>query len=411
MTRSLGLLWIFICSVGAAAQYGINWSKQPSTFTSVQPGPQKVRIGGVNDFLYTYEVNVIEINEATPQPQVAPQGALAGCQTAAGQPQADIGTFSDDADKAFAAYKNLFPKAAIPPKTLEQTSVDWRDNVQNHYDKLGDESKAAQKVLGAITDPGLKTACQAVMDTAASEYKRLQDADTKLNHSPHVVEATFTAKNCKSEILTVTEKYNGTPTGQSLTAQFDVECDQVTVGGGILLTEIQSRTYTSSTSPTQSGQFLVVGGTGKFRPTFLVGLTSFNFPFEPLGHKLSSALGDMRLGISTGPVLQNSKSDVSAFGWFGPHGELYAPLVPESGYPCRGICSFSPGLHQAGRFDSVKFRSAHAEQTVDWQVFHRNRGKRMGSDKNFEGIARYTHGTAGKEATKLMRQKCTLFLK
>ena len=352
MTRSLGLLWILICSVGAAAQYGINWSKQPSTFTSVQPGSQKVRIGGVNDFLYTYEVNVIEINEATPQPQVAPQGALAGCQTAAAQPQADIGTFSDDADKAFAAYKNLFPKAAIPPKTLEQTSADWRDNVQPHYDKLGDESKAAQKVLDAITDPGLKTACQAVMDTAASEYKKLQDADTKLNHSPHVVEATFTAKNCKSEILTVNEKYNGTPTGQSLTAQFDVECDQVTVGGGILLTEIQSRTYTSSTSPTQSGQFLVVGGTGKFRPTFLVGLTSFNFPFEPLGHKLSSSLGDMRLGISTGPVLQNSKSDVSAFGWFvGPTVSFMRRLYLSPGIHVGEFADFPLGFTKQG--DSI----------------------------------------------------------
>ncbi|HEV2398771.1 MAG TPA: hypothetical protein VGS27_17635 [Candidatus Sulfotelmatobacter sp.] len=334
MTRSLGLFWFLVCSVAATAQYGINWPKQPSTFTSVQPGSQKVRIGGVNDFLYTYDVNVIEISEAIPQPQMAPQGALAGCQTATGQPQADLGTFSDEADKAFAAYNSLFPKAAIPPKTLEQTSADWRDNVQPHYDKLADDSKAAQKVLDAITDPGLKTACQAVMDSATSEYKKLQDADTKLNHSPHVVEATFTAKNCKSEILTVTEKYNGTPTGQSLTAQFDVECDQVTVGGGILLTEIQSRTYTSSTSPTQSGQFLVVGGTGRFRPTFLVGLTSFNFPFEPLGHKLSSALGDMRLGISTGPVLQNSKSDVSAFGWFvGPTVSFMRRLY------------LSPGLH------------------------------------------------------------------
>lgn len=349
MIRRVGLLWILVCSAVATAQYGINWPKQPSTFSSVQPGPQKVRIGGVNDFLYTYEVNVIEINEATPQPQIAPQGALVGCQTGAGQPQADIGIFEDNADKAFAAYKALFPKAAIPPRTLEQTSTEWRDNVHPHYESLADESTAAQKIFDAITDPGLKTACKSVMDSATSEYSKLQDADKKLNHSPHVVEATFTANNCKSEILTVTEKYNGTPTGQSLTAQFDVECDQVTVGGGILLSEIQSRTYTSSTSPTQSGQFLVVGGLGKLRPTFLVGLTSFNFPFEPMGHKISSALGDMRLGISTGPVLQNSKSDVSAFGWFvGPTVSFMRRLYLSPGIHFGEFADFPLGFSKQG---------------------------------------------------------------
>ena len=108
-----------MCTVAASAQYGVNWPKQPSTFTAVQPGAQKLRIGGVNDFLYTYEVNVVEINEATPQPQLpaAPEGALAACRTGAGQPEADVGTFLDETDKGYSAYLSLFPKAAIRPKT------------------------------------------------------------------------------------------------------------------------------------------------------------------------------------------------------------------------------------------------------------------------------------------------------
>jgi hypothetical protein len=58
-----------------------------------------------------------------------------------------------------------------------------------------------------------------------------------------------------------------------------------------------------------------VGGTGLFTPT-LISLFSFNLPLEPFGHTVSSALGDVRLGISTGPVLQLSSSQATASGWF-----------------------------------------------------------------------------------------------
>jgi hypothetical protein len=164
--------------------------------------------------------------------------------------------------------------------------------------------------------PKPKKACQRAVDSYSKKYSDiLEAAYIKIFQGPHTAQVTFQAKSCKTEIITVSEKYNGTPTGQSVVVRLDADCDEVTASGGIVLTEIQNRTYTSAPLPNQTGQFLAVGDTGKFRPAFLA-LTNFNLPVEPLGHKLSAKAGDIRLGLSIGPVIQNTKSDVSSFGWF-----------------------------------------------------------------------------------------------
>jgi hypothetical protein len=278
--------------------------------TEVQPGKQTLRVSGVNDFLYSYDINVVEIT--TPTPANLPSGGVGACPDTYTQ----VKTLSLDATTASAAYLKLFPDTATNPKSLLQTQNDWKTNVKPAYDKLEGEMTAAETEVSGITDAMTKRFCEGAVKTAEDTYNKvLKPADAKLNQGNHTTEATFQVKNCKSEILTVVEKYKGTPTGQSITVRLDAECDQFTVGGGVLLSEIQARAYTSVALPNQTGQFLSVSGTGKFHPT-LVGLTSFNFPFEPLGHKWSSRLGDARLGISVGPVVQGTKSDVSSFGWF-----------------------------------------------------------------------------------------------
>lgn len=308
------LLLVFFCAFApcAYAQYGVNWPTQPAIpmATEVLPGTQTLRVSGVNDFLYSYEINVVEIT--TPTPTNLPSGGVVGCPATYTQVKA----LADDATAAIAAYQKLFPDAAVNPKSLLQTENDWKSNVKPSYDKLEGEVAPAEAEVGGIADPGTKRFCESTVKNAEDTYNKiLKPADVKLNQGNHTAEATFQVKNCKSEILTVVEKYKGTPTGQSITVRLDAECDQFTVGGGVLLSEIQARTYTSVALPNQSGQFLSVSGTGKFHPT-LIGLTTFNFPFEPLGHKWSSAMGDARLGISVGPVVQGTKSDVSAFGLF-----------------------------------------------------------------------------------------------
>lgn len=296
-------------STAAMAQYGVNWPTQPAKpmATGVSPGPQVLRISGVNDFLYSYDVNVVEIET----PTTVPQPPLGGAGVCTNVP---INTYGADSQTASTAYNNLFPATATTIQSLATTQSAWKTSVQPKFASLGNESTAAHAAYATIVDPAQQSYCKVSLDSADVIYGTLTAANAKLNQSSHVVVANFTAKPCKSELFTIIEKYNGVPTGQSITVQLDAECNKFTVSGGVLLSEIQNRTYTSVTSPMSSGNFLSVGGTGRFSPT-LTSLFNFNLPIKPLGQTASSALGDLHLGISTGPVLQLSSSKASSFGW------------------------------------------------------------------------------------------------
>jgi hypothetical protein len=294
----------------AVAQYGVNWPTQPATpmATAVEPGSQVLRISNVNDFLYSYDVNVVEIETATTIPQ-PPLGGAVGCNTV------EINTYSSNAQTALTAYNKLFPASATNVQSLATTQSAWQSNVQPSFSSLVTQSATAHAVYSGITDPAQQSACKGSLDSADTILGTLTTANAKLNQSAHVIVANFTAKACKSALITIIEKYNGVPTGQSISVQLDAECNKFTVSGGVLFSEIQNRTYTSATSPAAAGNFLSVGGTGKFTPT-LTSLFNFNFPLEPFGHTVSSSLGDVRLGISTGPVLRLNSSQASSFGWF-----------------------------------------------------------------------------------------------
>src|SRR5690242_20685273 len=88
----------------ALAQYAVDWPKQPPTplATDVPPGSQTLRISNVNDFLYTYTVNIVE--KGTPlQFTPAPAGPAEGCTAT------EIVTYASDVATAYAAYQKLFP--------------------------------------------------------------------------------------------------------------------------------------------------------------------------------------------------------------------------------------------------------------------------------------------------------------
>jgi hypothetical protein len=304
------LSFLFVPVVNA--QYGVNWPTQPAVpmATDVEPGTQTLRVSGVNDFFYSYDINVVEITTPTAIPALVAGGSTGVCVDPA------ITAFYNDSQPAFAAYKSFFPTSATSPKSLAATESDWAQNIKSKYiDKLTTDQTSAQMALSKIkTDPP-KSDCEGAISAATQVLDMLNKADAKLNNGPHVAQATFTAKSCKSDILTVVEKFNGVPTGQSISVRLDAQCNQLTVSGGVLLSEIQNRTYTSSTSATGSGNVLSVGGTGKFSPT-ITSLFNFNLPAKPLGDEATRNLGDLRFGISTGPVLQLSSSQATSFGWF-----------------------------------------------------------------------------------------------
>lgn len=316
MKIAAACLVLALTDVHVHAQYALNWPTQPATplASNVLPGLQTLKVSGVNDFLYTYDINMVEISSPISVPAFpAVTGAVTGCVEPTGQTA--IATLTSDTQAAQAGYQKLIPVQASATKSLATSQNDWATNVKQPYSKIADDYTKASAEANSITDPTNGGLCIAAVKDAKQIIDVLDKANAKLNRGTHTINASFTAHSCKSEIVTVVEKFNGTPTGQTVTARLDAECNEFAVSGGVLMTQIQYRTYTASPSPAGSGNYLAVSGTGRYTPT-LTSLFNFNFPFAPLGEPVSRGLGDVRLGTSTGPVLQLSSSQASSFGWF-----------------------------------------------------------------------------------------------
>jgi len=302
----------FAATAQTNAQYVATWPTQPAIplANSVQPGDQVLRISNVNDFLYSYDINVVE----TTSPLALPQLPTGGATVEETCTDTDISTFVSKVTTAKAAYDKLIPTSATPPITLATTQGDWAKNVKPSYSAAQSEYDAAKtKAESYPQSSSDHDLCTEGFHNADQVYSGLKKADQQLNNQPHALTIHFTARSCKSETISILEKLNAIPTGQSMTIRLDAECNAITASGGVLMSEIQNRTYTPSPSPTASGNFLAVGGTGRFQPTIA---TLFNFNAPSLG-SWTRHWGDLDVGISTGPILQINSSQTSAFGWLG----------------------------------------------------------------------------------------------
>ncbi len=240
-------------------------------------------------------------------------------------------------------YNQFFPAPGSSPKSLGDTQKSWAQSIKPLEDQLTADQAPAQAALTGLSDPP-KSDCTTAIQVGVKVLTTLQTAEMKLNNGPHVVQAAFEIQSCKSAMLTVVEKLDGVPTGQSLTVRLDAECNKLTVSAGVLLTQIQNRTYTSVASPSGTGNVLSVGGTGRFSPT-LTSLFNFNLPVKPLGSTASAKAGDLRLAISTGPVLQLSSSQASTFGWLaGGTVSVFHLLYITAGEHFGQFADFPPGF-------------------------------------------------------------------
>ena len=351
------LLLVFVVSIGSIAQlnaqYVATWPHAASVplASGVQPGEQALRISNVNDFLYSYDINIVETTTPLALPAL-PTGGLAGsvCN------DHDIAPFIANVATAQAAYAKLIPTSATPSISLATTQGDWVKNIQSPYNSALSEYDSAKAKAGSYpTSASDYDACTGGFHDADQGMTGLKTADQKLNHQAHVLTVNFTARTCKSEAITVVEKLGAIPTGQSMTIRLDAECDAITASGGVLLSEIQNRTYSSSPSPSGSGNFLAVGGTGRFQPTIAA---LFNFNLPSLG-KWTRPFGDVDLGVSTGPILQISSSQTSSFGWLaGGFSQFLALSICNCRRTFRPVRRLPSRLYAWGA-DSIRVRYSH----------------------------------------------------
>ena len=117
--------------------------------------------------------------------------------------------------------------------------------------------------------------------------------------------------------------------------------DALSASAGLLLTSLQSRSYTLAATPGGSGRTLQVDGMGSFRPA-LSALLNYDIPYLP-NYK------DIGLAASAGLVLDlaNGKADTSNFGFFvGPSVHLFHRFFISPGWHFGQFADYPVGFGQ-----------------------------------------------------------------
>lgn len=269
-----------------------NWSNKKQDFGTQDVGSVKLVVQGTNTFYYFYSI----LTTSTSNEPSAFDALLPFITTLvrSGRP----GCVANVEDTLTAIDSMAKPErdnktqvfSSIP---VADTILEWKTKVERSYSLAYRNCTPAQQ-----NQP---------------EFIKVKTARNLLFPADGVPSVTVNikAQPCKNYTVTITELFSGQQTAAApLVATFNTTCDRVTFSGGPLFTEIGNPTYASRPSPTQAGQFLSVENTGRFRAT-LTGLVNLNMPWHRSGF-----LDPFRLGVSTGPVFQNSQSGTSSFGWF-----------------------------------------------------------------------------------------------
>lgn len=290
-------------------------AEKSKDFGEEDPGTYTYKLIGVNSFYYSYATAITAqdqglaafdaISKFFPAGAIAPAAPTA-CELAVNKVASDIKKMTPP---TFDTSKHVYSSIS-----LGDTQQDWIKNVGD--DKTGDYANL-------LNTPGCNTG------STAAQYKAVTDAHDRLFPGfgiPNVT-ASIPVKACKNYTVTVSEFFQGVPTGESRTAKLSASCDILTFSAGPLFTEIQNPTYNSRPNPNGAGQVLSIENGGQFRPTG-VGLLNYNWPALNNGWLLDP----IRLGISTGPVFQSSQNSASVFGWFvGGSVSIYKYLVLSAG--------------------------------------------------------------------------------
>jgi hypothetical protein len=290
------LFSILIAATAYSQNLTQNWTNKKQDYGVQDAGTVKLVIQGTNTFYYFYSISTTSTSQTQSVfdalSPFLPKGALLSAENETCA--SDIAAVGAAINKLTTPTRDAKTQVfqSIP---LDQTIGEWKTNVEDAY---------AAAFAKCTPDEQKKP--------DFDKIKRARDLLLPADGVPSVT-VTVDAKPCRNYTVAVSELFSGQPTAaSSLTATFSTTCDIVTFSGGPLFTEIGNPTYVSRPHPGAPGsQFLSVENTGEFRAT-IAGLVNMNMPW----HSSCALLDPFRLGISTGPVFQNSQNGGSSFGWF-----------------------------------------------------------------------------------------------
>lgn len=351
----------------------LDWASGTATPDTVShSGRHTVRLTGINDVLYTYRMEITEIEGADDDLSnfkdliQEVQGIIPSqvAHAAARNPQCtvDFKTMVTQAKTASQAVEDHL-SAMLPPYnngkyssiSLGTTINAWKA-VRDSYDAFEQQVINLQSNLSACQDQdGVEEAIQ-LIQLFRDIQRQVIDIQHKVD-GPHVVEIGYDFERTSDYDVVVTQLFNGAPTdASSVTFHLSRGFEILTLSGGFLLTKLQARAYSSVTAPgppasgssTPSTQNVlqVDGLRQSYRPA-LVALFNYHDPFQwPLNNR------HYGLALSAGPTIDVSqgKADTSKFGVFaGVSFHLWNRLFLSAGTHAGEFADFPQGYTAPGQ--------------------------------------------------------------
>jgi len=349
-----------------AGVYILDWPQGTATPNKVQTsGTQVLRLVNVNNVLYTYQFSVTEITGADDDLSALKSaiasitGVFSAKPNAAGpNANCDLSTPLTAAQSSLKSMdgtlESFFPTQSsgkYKSVSLSDTITAW-GAIRASFDKLESQVVELQKSLRACaSDTALTSTAEGVISKLRDMQQKVEAVQAKVD-AHHVFDLPYGLNRTSDYDISVTEYYGATrtdanPVAFHLNRGFDV----LTLSGGFLLTEIQSRAYSSVTAPTAGAAgtqnvLSVSNLNSHFRPA-LVALLNYHDPFS-----WGLNRPNFGLALSAGPTfdISNGKADTSRFGVFvGVTAHLWNRLFLSPGVHVGEFADFPQGYTHAGQ--------------------------------------------------------------
>ena len=362
-------------SCPAQQQITVSWAtKQPqNTPISVnQATPVKIVVTGVNDLLYVYDGYIT----AAPQPLPDALTTLATESAARvlSQQCTDVTNTLNAIGKGMSSWQlNAWVDSSGKPiaaggtpnsVSLTTSQQFYQNEIANKFSPITAASAASCGLSNTWNEINLFVQDWTSRLTRPHTYTINQTLIPLNDYTIHLVEYAYDEKHN----LTMTNACSQNGKASECTIQYSPQNDLISVSGGFLLSQLQSRTYNRAMVPGQTDSVLQVDGLGSVNP-LLVTLVNVKLPcfwnarYVPPCSPNSDQWG---WAFSIGPALKltssnNQTSPVGLFAGISLHAWKYLYITP--GVHVAGFADFPPGFSHNGQDVPSSFTGQLTPQT------------------------------------------------
>ena len=370
MRSCLALFVILNATLGVTQEIAIDWPHKKLTASPPyveEMMKTQIRVADVNDIFYSYSIETVgrprdnydfaNLVQAIPA-QPAGRAALAACDAVdvasakavqtSKQATGDVQAFLTSPVHDNAVIVKGACTAGTPCSiTLAQMRDLWRGGAEQSVSTAMETYQNLETAFNAAPEP-CKTP-DVKQNVANTKYvsDQLSALQQRVVSSAHDAVKPITLEVDTDYDLTITEYYSTTATKDgNYKVTISPANHRFTLSAGALGTGVQNRSYSVQqapvpNAPSQTQNILTVEGRS---PVTLNAVGLLNYRIKSLGKNWS-------MTISTGPVFRfGSKSDTSAFGYFGGLGfQLFNRFVVAAGAHVGQYAGYPAGFSHPGQ--------------------------------------------------------------